>query len=54
MITRVKRVLRSFNLETELEVMDCIKERTYIFARKEELFAKVWLNDDLSEDTDAG
>lgn len=47
-------ILSRFDLQTCVELTDCIKEDTHIFARPGELFARVPLNEQLSEDTNAG
>ncbi|XP_013417543.1 helicase with zinc finger domain 2 isoform X2 [Lingula anatina] len=47
-------MISEFNLLTTLELTDSIKEDTFIFACPGELFARVPLNDQLSEDTNAG
>ena len=44
----------SYNLCTAIECLDSIKEETFVFARPGELFAKVPLQEHLTEDTDAG
>ena len=44
----------SFNLKTSINLSTCIEEQTVLFAHPGELFAKVPLNGELSEDTDAG
>ena len=43
-----------YNLKTEIEVTNTIREGAMVMARSGELFAKVPLNEELSEDTDAG
>ncbi|CAH1794927.1 unnamed protein product, partial [Owenia fusiformis] len=52
-ITR-HQIISSFNLQTEIQIMGKIQEEAFIIARHGEFFAKVPLNDELSEDTDAG
>ena len=44
----------SYNLKTRIELLNCVHEETMVYARQGELFAKVPLNGQLSEDTNAG
>ena len=47
-------VSNRYNLKTEIELTKVIRDGAFIHARDGELFAKVPLNEELSEDTDAG
>ncbi|OWF53235.1 helicase with zinc finger domain 2-like [Mizuhopecten yessoensis] len=52
-ITR-HQVIAEYNLEVTIDCVEGIQEETYLYAHQGELFAKVPLNDYLTEDTDAG
>jgi len=43
-----------FNIETTVRVVDSIQDEAFIVAQNKELFARVPLNGQLNEDTDAG
>lgn len=52
-ITR-HQIIAEYNLEVTIDCVGGIEEDTYLYAHAGELFAKVPLNDYLTEDTDAG
>ncbi|XP_033763482.1 LOW QUALITY PROTEIN: helicase with zinc finger domain 2-like [Pecten maximus] len=52
-ITR-HQIIAEYNLEVTIDCVGGIEEDTYLYAHTGELFAKVPLNDYLTEDTDAG
>lgn len=47
-------VFFSYNLCTRIELLNAIQEETHVYAHPGELFARVPLTDNLTEDTDAG
>lgn len=47
-------LLFRYNLQSEVTLVDSIREGGFVNARTGELFARVPLNDQLNEDTDAG